>query len=423
MLDRIQSILNHFPHLSPYENPLYFMILGVALIPIVIQLLRGRRMIWYEALVTIYFLIVSFGGGVGRSLVALIGYIVWQALVVLGYNRYRQAKNNNWIFYGAVALTILPLFLVKLIPFILGMSLAKPLVAAYPIVSSATSFIGFLGISYLTFKSVQIVMEIRDGVIKDVSLKNFLHFMLFFPTISSGPIDRYRRFTSELESSPKKEDYVEMLSLGINRIFLGFVYKFMLAYLFGSVLLPKVAGQALHAGGLSWGLVGYMYIYTFYLFFDFAGYSLFAVGTSNIMGYTTPMNFNKPFLSKNIKDFWDRWHMSLSSWFRDYVYMRLMFTLLKKKVFKSRVVASNVGYFALFLIMALWHGLTWFYLVYGLYHATLVCVTDWWLRYKRKHRKTLPSNKWTHCFAVLLTFHGVAFGMLLFSGFLDKLLF
>ncbi|HCT6946652.1 TPA: D-alanyl-lipoteichoic acid biosynthesis protein DltB, partial [Enterococcus faecalis] len=159
------------------------------------------------------------------------------------------------------------------------------------------------------------------------------------------------------------------------------------------------------------------------LFFDFAGYSLLAVGTSYLMGYDTPMNFNKPFLSWNIKEFWNRWHMTLSFWFRDYIYMRLMFFLMKKKVFKSRIVTSNIGYFALFLIMGIWHGLTWFYIAYGLYHATLICVTDAWLRFKKKHKDKIPSNKFTHAFAVFLTFQAVCVSFLIFSGFLDKLWF
>ncbi len=171
------------------------------------------------------------------------------------------------------------------------------------------------------------------------------------------------------------------------------------------------------------GLVGYMYVYSMYLFFDFAGYSLFAVGTSKLMGYETPPNFNKPFLSWNIKEFWNRWHMTLSFWFRDYIYMRLMFTLIKKKTFKSRIVASNVGYFALFLIMGVWHGLTWYYILYGFYHAALICLTDAWLRFKKKHKKQIPSNKFTHALAIFLTFNAVCLSFLIFSGFLDKLIF
>lgn len=427
MLAMLHQFLNWFPHWSPYESPSYFIVLGLSLIPIAIQLLRGKRMMWYQNILTVLFLIISFGGPSLRSAFALTIYVIWQLLLMRGYFSYRQKNNSTPVFYGAVFLAILPLVLVKVIPFILARKAMTSVVMNHPSLLSVTSFIGFLGISYLTFKSVQMVMETRDGIIKEYDWKKYLQFLIFFPTISSGPIDRYRRFEGDLVTPPEKEVYVDMLSRGINNIFLGFVYKFMLAHLFGTVLLPKFATSALSTGGLSWALIGYMYIYTLYLFFDFAGYSLFAVGTSNVMGYQTPVNFNQPFKSYNIKDFWNRWHMSLSFWFRDFVYMRLMVTLIKKKVFKSRIVASNVGYVVLFTIMGVWHGLTWYYLAYGLFHALMICLTDAWIRFKRKynkkHDKKLPSNKLTYAISVVITFNIVSVGMLLFSGFLDKLLF
>lgn len=397
-----------FPHMTPYANPIYFIYLLVALTPMILTLLiKGKRWSWYQVLVTLFFLYMSFGGESWKSGAALIGYVIWQTILVWIYFHYRQKRNAGIVFYGAVLMAIAPLALSKILPFALGHH----------------SLLNFLGISYLTFKSVQIVMEMRDGLIKEYNIFRYIEFLLFFPTISAGPIDRYRRFEKDVENPPTREKYVDFLGKGLHNFFLGFLYKFIIGYYFGQVLLPIVAHGALKAGGISLELVAYMYVYSMYLFFDFAGYSLFAVGTSYLMGYDTPMNFNKPFLSWNIKEFWNRWHMTLSFWFRDYVYMRLMFTLIKNKVFKSRIVASNVGYFALFLLMGIWHGLTWFYLVYGLYHAALICLTDAWLRFKKKHKEKIPSNKFTHGFAVFLTFNAVCLSFLIFSGFLDKLFF
>lgn len=392
--------------MTPYEKPFYFILLGILLLPLIIRLLCGKRMLWYQNIVTVLFLVISFGGVNRNQGIALIIYIIWQTLLVWLYFQYRREKNKSFIFYLAVLLAIIPLAIVKI----------TPLFSEHP------SFVGFLGISYLTFKAVQMIMEIRDGIIKEYSIGKYIQFLIFFPTISSGPIDRYRRFLNDLENPPSREKYLDLLNKGIYMIFLGFLYKFIIGYILGSQLLPRVQEFALNQDGVSLGLLGYMYVYSLYLFFDFAGYSLFAVGTSYLMGYETPINFNKPFISPNIKEFWNRWHMSLSFWFRDYVYMRLMFTLIKKKVFKSRIVASNVGYFALFSLMGAWHGLTWFYIVYGLYHAGLICLTDAWLRVKKKYRKQIPSNRFTHLLAIFLTFHAVCFSFLLFSGFLDVLI-
>lgn len=398
----------NFPHMIPYNAPYYFVLLIADLLPMILTLaIKGTRWPWYQTLVTLVFLYISFGGEFWQQGVALIVYVIYQTLLTWGYAAYRKNKNAGWVFYLAVFLAILPLVWVKVSPFMTG----------------KTTLLGFLGISYLTFKAVQVVMDLRDGVMKEYHPFRYIQFLLFFPTISSGPIDRYRRFEKDLKNPPSAEKYLDFLEKGIFYLFLGFLYKFIISHYLGGVFLPHVEKMALAQGGLSWWTVGYMYNYSLYLFFDFAGYSLLAVGTSYLMGYDTPMNFNKPFLSWNIKEFWNRWHMTLSFWFRDYIYMRLMFFLMKKKVFKSRIVTSNIGYFALFLIMGIWHGLTWFYIAYGLYHATLICVTDAWLRFKKKHKDKIPSNKFTHAFAVFLTFQAVCVSFLIFSGFLDKLWF
>ncbi|MGX7013176.1 D-alanyl-lipoteichoic acid biosynthesis protein DltB [Vagococcus silagei] len=399
------NILSSFPYLTPYETPFYFIILGVLFLPSIFMSLKGKRVVWYQNLITVVFLWMSFAGPNLRQGISLIAYIVWQVMLTQWYFNYRKEKNSSGIFYLTVFLSIVPMIIIKLEPFMLTETL-----------------FGFLGYSYLTFKSVQVIMEMRDGILKDYKMSDYIQFLIFFPTISSGPIDRYRRFTSDLHSAPTTEKYVELLGKGIHFIFLGFLYKFIIGYFLGSQLLPLVQQFALSKNGVVLGTIGYMYVYSFYLFFDFAGYSLFAVGTSYLLGYETPINFNKPFISPNIKEFWNRWHMSLSFWFRDYVYMRLMFTLLKKKVFKSRIVASNVGYFALFMLMGVWHGLEWYYIVYGLYHAALICINDAWIRYKRKHKDKLPSNKFTHAFSVFLTFNAVCVSFLIFSGFLDVLI-
>lgn len=422
MIDNLHTLTNKFIHLTPYESPMYFVLLAIALVPIVVGLLHGKKILWYQNIVTIVFLFISFGGPSFKPAYALFVFILWQLAIATGYFKHVKEKNKNWVFYTAVILAIFPLFLVKFIPFILSRHFMSGVLLTHPTLSDTTSFIGFLGISYLTFKAVQIIMEMRDGLIKEYSIKNYIQFLVFFPTISSGPIDRYRRFEKDLVNTPDPKVYEEMLVKGLHQIYMGFLYKFIIAILINKFLLEPAQTQALNHSGFSLEILGVMYAYTLYLFFDFAGYSFFAIGVSNIMGYNVPINFNKPFLSANIKEFWDRWHISLSSWFRDYVYMRLMFTLLKKKVFKSRVLASNVGYFALFLLMALWHGFTWYYIVYGLYHATLICLTDAWLRFKRKRKNKIPSNKYTHALAVFMTFNAVAFGLLLFSGFLDKLI-
>jgi membrane protein involved in D-alanine export len=391
--------------MSPYETPFYFILFGGAAIPMACLLLLGKRRLWYQCIMTILFLFMSFGGANYKQGLALVSYLLFQTALSFAYAHYRRNRNAGSVFAGAVILALTPLILTKL--------------------SSAffesLSIVGFLGISYLTFKSVQVIIETRDGLIKDYNLWHYMQFLMFFTTLSAGPIDRYRHFEQGLTTPPTPDRYTEMLRNGIACIFTGFLYNYIIAHLLGNFLLPVVKDYVFSGGGVL-GVLCYMYVYSLFLFFDFAGYSKFAIGTAYLMGYEIPPNFNMPFLSSNIKEFWNRWHMSLSFWFRDYVYMRIMMMLLQKKVFRSRVTASNVSYVVLFFLMGLWHGLTWYYIAYGLYHAGMICINDGWLRYKKKHKDGIPSNRFTKMLAVVITFNAVCGGFLIFSGFLDVLL-
>jgi membrane protein involved in D-alanine export len=162
----------------------------------------------------------------------------------------------------------------------------------------------------------------------------------------------------------------------------------------------------------------YMYAYTFYLFFDFAGYSAFAIAVGRFMGVQLPENFDRPFLSKNIRDFWNRWHISLSFWFRDHIYMRFLLAASKGKWFQGKHTSSYCGLFLTFGIMGVWHGLAFHYILYGLYHAALLSFYDWFSRWN-KTRKLLGESVLQLFFNRLATFHAVAFGLLLFSGRLN----
>ena len=239
----------------------------------------------------------------------------------------------------------------------------------------------------------------------------YLTFLLFFPAISSGPIDRYKRFEEDWKRERTHAEFFSDLDGAFHRVFTGFLYKFILAALIKQYWLDPMSqgNNVLHIGL-------YMYAYTFYLFFDFAGYSAFAVGLSYLFGIHTPENFNRPFLSRDIRDFWNRWHMSLSFWFRDHIYNRFVFTALKNKWFKDRYTASYVGYVITMGLMGLWHGTAWHYIVYGLYHGVLLALTTW-LDRRFKGNRLLNSKAFIwQAASILLTFHLIAIGLLIFSG-------
>ena len=408
----MMSWLNMIPHLEPYGNPQYFVYLILALLPIFIGLFFKRRFPIYEAIVSLAFILMMLVGTEGPQVAAMLIFVAWQTLLVFGYKAYRKQADNKHIFYLSVFLSVLPLTLVKVTPAING----------------TQSLLGFLGISYLSFRSVAMIMEMRDGVLTDFNLWEFLRFLMFMPTFSSGPIDRYRRFQENYTNIPEPDQLLNMLERAVRYIMLGFLYKFIIAHLLGSLWLPTIKVYALQEGGFfNLGTLGVMYVFGLDLFFDFAGYSMFAIAASLLMGIDTPVNFDKPFISRDLKEFWNRWHMSLSFWFRDYVFMRLVKVMVKNKVFKNRNTTSSVAYLINMVLMGFWHGVTWYYIAYGVFHGLGLVINDAWLRNKKtinKERKKagqapLPENKWTQALGIFITFNVVMLSFLIFSGFLN----
>jgi len=387
--------------MTPYENFSFFIYLLIPLVPAVLLGIfgaTGRVRATWVLLSTLGMVLV-----IVRPLDVLyqiVGYLLFQWIIVRIYLAYRTRANGGnriSVFWLMIILSILPLVGVKLNPSVITLGFWQ-------------TVIGFIGISYLTFRSVGLIIEIRDGLIKDVRLLDFVSFMLFFPTLASGPIDRYRRFVTDLYKPLTRPEYGGLLAQGLDHIFRGFLYKFIIAYLINKYWLDPL-NQAF--GFLP--TFQYMYAYSFYLFFDFAGYSAFAIGVSYLLGIKTPENFDKPFMAKNIKDFWNRWHISLSFWFRDYIYMRFVLDSAKKKRFKSRYTAPYVGYILLFGIMGVWHGTQLHYILYGLYHAGLMISFDF-LDRKNRTRKFWGKGPVWDLLAILVTVHCVMFGFLIFSG-------
>ncbi|MGG5741523.1 MULTISPECIES: D-alanyl-lipoteichoic acid biosynthesis protein DltB [Bacillus cereus group] len=386
--------------MTAYGSFYFFAIVGILLIPTIIAGLRGKILRKYNAVLTLIMLAIIFSDKPNQAMMLAV-FIIWQYVLIKGYLLLRKQNNNTFMFYMAVILSILPLILAKIAPFVPELKL-----------------IVFTGISYVTFRAVQMVFEIRDGLIKECSFFNFWEFILFFPAISTGPIDRYRRFQKDIQKPPSAEEYQNLLYMGINRIFQGFLYKFILAYLIKENIMDATIA---HQNTILSNMI-YMYSYSLYLFFDFAGYSSFVIGVSYMMGIKTPENFNKPFISRNIKDFWNRWHMSLSFWLRDFIYMRFVFFATKKKLIKNRYMISYIGVFLNFFIMGIWHITGHHiaqYMIYALYHIALFILFDIFER-KNKKYKFWPNNTFMHVLAIVITFHFVCFGFLIFSGHLNN---
>lgn len=376
--------------LSQYGDYFYFYILAIALIPAIILGIREKTIKYYGAFLSVLMVIAIMGIGKLFTL-----FLIGEICLIKGYFFIRKRTDNRYLYYIALFCSMLPILIFKISAITMPRSL------------------GFIGLSYLNFKAIQIIIEIYDKSIKDISIVRIIYFLIFFPTLTSGPIDRSRRFDDDLEKKINKEEYInEYLILGIKRIIRGIVYKFIISDLINALWMSKIPTDItlIHS-------INYMYAYSIYLFFDFAGYSAFAVGTSYILGIKTPENFNKPFISKDMKEFWNRWHISLSKWFGDYIYSRFVLNSMRKKRFKNKTTASHIGQILTMLIMGAWHDLKWFYLIYGLYQGLALVFTDIYQR-KSKFYKAHKKQKWFQYIEIITTFHIACFGLLLFSGYL-----
>lgn len=381
--------------MTAYGDLAYFAFFGLLAAPAVILGLMGRRLKLYGMLATVIGLLVLLVPS-PRQLVLLLMFLVGEVAVAKLHLRYVAAHGNRnmWERRAAVLAALIPLAIVKLTGFFSFPSL------------------GFIGVSYLTFRAVQVVLEISDKLITELRTADYLYFVAFFPTLSSGPIDRSRRFLQDADRSFEPGEYQHLLGRGLWYLVLGGAYKFALATVFAS-WLAKVGDRAIDQ-------IAYMYLYGFQLFFDFAGYSLMAVGASHIFGIRTPQNFRLPFVAESIKDFWNRWHITLSFWFRDYLYTRLFMALLKRRVFSNKIRASHVALMVNMGAMGLWHGTSLHYILYGLYHGALLVLTEIYERrstFFAQHRRAT----WYRILAILVTFHLVFFGFLLFSGHLVRI--
>ncbi len=389
----------------PYATFGYFGLLLYPLVPAVLVRLLGRFTQVLILIATLAMLVAQYQGGTiyvagvqVQVLWLIAAYALYEWALARLFLSWRASSSSKPVFYGVMVLALAPLLATKLTPLI-----------------SPSSVVGFLGISYVTFRVLDVAIGIQDRLIRRLSFPQYLAFVLFFPTISSGPIDRYRRFEADWTAKRSRAALVADVDRAVHKIFVGFLYKFILAALVNQFWLTRVTG------GTSLGeVVSYTYAYSLYLFFDFAGYSSFAIGVSYLLGIHGPENFNRPFLSTSIKDFWNRWHISLSWWFRDHVYMRTALFVSKKKWFASRYAVSSVSFFVSMGLMGVWHGLEWHYLVYGLYHSALLSGYEAFERWNKTHRVWGQGRVWKAA-SIFVTLQFVAFGLLLFSGHLTQL--
>jgi alginate O-acetyltransferase complex protein AlgI len=307
--------------------------------------------LWFLAIACLTFH-AHFAGPAGMAPIIVLMIITYLA----------GLSERRWACVGAMALCVLALCFYKYTFFIigavvgswspdLGSSLARHARAAMP---SAPP----LGMSFFAFEFVHYLFEVRRGGKPIRNPLKFLLFSVFFPSLVAGPIKRYTQFIPSLEEGCR-HFHLDDIGEGLFRIGVGFAKKVVIA---DNLTLYIDASQPQFAsiGILSRWLV--IVAIAFRILMDFSGYTDIAVGLARLLGVTLPENFNWPYLARNLQDFWQRWHMSLTSWIRDYVYIPIGGNRHgPTRRFLNAMVA--------FALVGMWHGPAWHFMIWGLYHG------------------------------------------------------
>ena len=296
--------------------------------------------------------LVFYAGG-GRRLVPV---VIGSALVPGGAGLLRAPprRRRRAVLWAAAALNLLPLICFKYTAFLLDNLNALGLELAVP------DLLLPAGISFFAFQSVSYLADVYRGTIPPE--RNFLRlalYMAFFPQLLQGPIVRYGDFGPLLAD---RRETISEASAGAVRFCFGLGKKVLLADALGAVANGAYAAGDRLTVGLAW--IGSI-AYTLQLYFDFSGYTDMALGLGRVFGLPLPENFDYPYLARSAAEFWRRWHITLSRWFRDYVYIPLG----GNRCSPGRHLWNLL---AVWLLTGLWHGAAWTFVIWGLYYAALL---------------------------------------------------
>lgn len=245
-----------------------------------------------------------------------------------------------------------------------------------------------IGISFYTFQILSYVIDLYRG--KIALQRNFFYLLMyvsFFPQLIAGPIVRYETVEQEIR---ERQVTMDDLAQGFRRFVVGLAKKLLLANQVAQVATIVYSGNPANYGSLMYWLAAIAY--TLQIYFDFSGYSDMAIGLGRMFGFHFLENFNYPYISLSVTEFWRRWHISLSTWFRDYVYIPLG----GNRVSRGKWVRNILVVWGL---TGLWHGADWNFLLWGLYYGVLLLIEKLWLG---KYLERLPKAlRWLLCMIIV----------------------
>jgi len=341
-----------------------------------------------------------------------IAFMVYCGLVLWQYGMLRlfagRTGRTPWLAFFA---PIMILVLMRYGPLCLPVHVQGALAARFSIPLGAY----FIGISYLAFRSSLLVLEVRNGVVQMPSLWQYLGFCFFVPTMTVGPINSYSKhvqaFAPEPAAIPTGRAMLRILVGAAKYYFLG-----------GLCNRLTYEGLLLDEHPHPWmDLPVALIFYYLYLYCNFSGFCDMAIGAAGLIGVPVTENFDNPFAARNVKDFWNRWHITLSVWMRDVVFSPLSKYLVRLLGPAQANHAIALTITVVFLLVGIWHGVGWNYAAFGAAHALGVVTNHYYTIFLKKRLgregfKAYNENRWIHAVAVMLTFCYIAGTLFLFAN-------
>lgn len=273
--------------------------------------------------------------------------------------------------------------------------------------------IGWLGFSYVAFRLMHTLRDSMLGRLPALSLREYFSYVVFFPAYTAGPIDRADRFVKELRL-PKKMLPDDLYIAG-RRIMVGIFKKFVLADSLALIALDPTKATQVQGSGWTWLL---LYAYAFNIYLDFSGYTDIAIGLGRLLGISLPENFDRPYLKQNLTQFWNSWHMTLAQWFRSYFFNPLTRSLRSSRRIPVAMIIL-VGQFSTMILIGLWHGMTWNFLIWGAWHGAGLFIHNRWYEWTRSRQPNAGTPPWLQQAGrvgrALLTFQFVVLGWVWFA--------
>ena len=280
--------------------------------------------------------------------------------------------------------------------------------------SRITDF-AWLGFSYVAFRLIHTIRDKQSGRFPAVDVGEFITYVIFFPAFTAGPIDHIERFIKDLRA-PFAGLNLEKFYSASQRLLLGLFKKFVIADALALIALNDTNATQVTSTFWMWIIV---YAYAFQIYFDFSGYTDIALGIAQLLGIKLPENFASPYLKPNLTQFWNNWHMTLTQWFRAYFFNPITRWLRSWQKPLSIPMMILLTQIATMLLIGFWHGVTWNFTLWGLWHGLGLFIHNRWndaTKAKAAAWATTPAKQAIlNISGILLTFHFVAIGWIFFA--------